>query len=97
VYRLAKTDNNIDNYTLSEDGKTLTMKTDYRVPKKFEQTIVFTRASGGPGLAGVWQTKTMQTENWLEMSSSDGKMVHVWWPSFGGSAVLTLDGQEREK
>jgi hypothetical protein len=94
VYRLAKTDNNIDNYTLSEDGKTLTMKTDYLVPKRFEQTIVFSRASGGPGLAGVWLTKTVQTESWLEMSSGDGRTVNVSWPSFGGSAVLSTDGRE---
>jgi len=94
VYRLAKTDNNIDNYTLSEDGKTLTMKTEYLVPKRFEQMIVFTRASGGPGLMGVWQTKTVQTESWLEMSSGEGKMIQVSWPSFGGSAALSLEGQE---
>jgi hypothetical protein len=91
---LAKTDNNIDNYTLSEDGKTLTMKTDYLVPKRFEQTIVFSRASGGPGLAGVWLTKTVQTESWLEMSSGDGRTVNVSWPSFGGSAVVSTDGRE---
>jgi len=94
VYRLAKTDNNIDNYTLSEDGKTLTMKTDFLVPKRFEQTIVFSRASGGPGLAGAWQTKTVQTESLLEMSSADGKTVNVSWPSFGGSAVVSPDGLE---
>jgi hypothetical protein len=94
VYRLARTDNNIDNYTLSEDGRTLTMKTDYLVPKRFEQTIVFSRASGGPGLAGVWQTKTVQTESWLEMSSADGKTVNVSWPSLGGRAVVALDGRE---
>ena len=56
VYRMAKTDNNIDTSTLSEDGQTLTMKTDYLVPTPFVQTIVFSRASGGPGLAGVGQT-----------------------------------------
>lgn len=94
VYRMAKTDNNIDTYTLSEDGKTLTMKTDYLVPKPFEQTIVFSRATGGPGLAGVWQTKTVQTESLLEMSSTDGKTVNVSWPSFGGSAVVSTDGRE---
>ena len=94
VYRMAKTDNNIDTYTLSEDGKTLTMKTNYLVPKPFDQTIVFSRASGGPGLAGVWQTKTVQTESLLEMSSTDGKTVTVAWPSFGGRAVMSLDGRE---
>ena len=94
VYRMAKTDNNIDNYTLSEDGKTLTMKTDYLLPKRFEQTIVFTRASGGPGLTGVWQTKTVQTENSLEFSSPDGKAVKVSWPSLGGTATLSPDGRE---
>jgi hypothetical protein len=94
VYRMAKTDNNIDTYTLSEDGKTLTMKTDYLVPKRFQQTIVFSRASGGPGLVGVWQTKTVQTESLLEMSSTDGRTVNVSWPSFGGSAVVSPDGRE---
>jgi hypothetical protein len=93
VYKMAKVDNNIDTFSLSEDGKTLTMKTEYLLPKRFEQTAVFTRASGGPGLTGVWQTKTLQTESWLEMSSSDGKMVKVSWPSFGGAATVSLDGR----
>jgi len=94
VYKMAKVDNNIDTYTLSEDGKTLTMKTDYLLPKRFEQTIVFTRASGGPGLTGVWQTQTVQTENSLEFSSADGKAVKVSWPSLGGTATLSPDGRE---
>ena len=94
VYRMAKTDNNIDTYTLSEDGKTLTMKTDYLVPKRFEQTIVFSRASGAAGLTGEWQTKTVQTENRLELSSSDGKTVNVSWPTFGGRATVSVDGRE---
>ena len=46
------------------------------------------------GLAGVWLTKTVQTESLLEMSSADGKTVNVSWPSFGGSAVLSTDGRE---
>ena len=94
VYKMAKVDNNIDTYMLSEDGKTLTMKTDYLLPKRFEQTMVFTRSAGGPGLAGVWQTKTLQTENWIEMTSADAKMVQVSWPSFGGLATVSLDGRE---
>jgi len=94
VYRLAKTDNNIDTFTLSEDGKALTMKTNYLTPKVFEQTIVFSRTSGGPGLAGVWQTQTLQTESSLEMTSTDGKAVKVSWPSLGGTAVVSPDGRE---
>ena len=94
VYRMAKTDNNIDNYTLSEDGRTLTMKTNYLVPKPYDQTIVFSRASGGPGLTGVWQTRTVQTESLLEMAPAGGDTVKVSWPSFGGTATLALDGRE---
>jgi len=94
VYKMAKADNNIDYYTLSEDGQTLTMRTEFLLPQKSEQTMTFTRVSGGPGLMGTWQAKTLQSgANWLDLSAADAKRVAVLW-SFGGRAVAPTDGTE---
>jgi hypothetical protein len=94
VYRMANADNNIDQYTLSEDGKALTMRTEFLLPTRSEQTMTFTRVSGGPGLMGTWQTKTLQnSDTFIEMSSTNGKRVDVNW-SFGGRATAPIDGTE---
>ena len=93
VYRMAKADNNIDQYTLSADDKTLTMKTEFLVPKRSEQTLVFTRVSGGPGLLGVWKTETLQSDTYeFEMSSADANHVTIVWPTWGGTTVAPIDG-----
>jgi len=94
VYRMAGVDNNIDQYTLSEDGKTLTMYTEFLVPVRSEQTMTFTRLSGGPGLMGTWQTRTLQGDASLEMTSTDGKRVSIYWLPFGGRALAPTDGTE---
>jgi hypothetical protein len=94
VYRMAKVDNNIDSYTLSEDGKTLTMKTDIFVPKRSVQTATFARESGGPGLLGVWKTQTVQdVEFEMTLASADPRQVTITW-SWGGTAVAPIDGRE---
>ena len=94
VYRMAKVDNNIDSYTLSDDGKTLTMKTDIFVPKRSVQTATFARESGGPGLLGVWKTQTVQdVEFEMTLASADPKLVTITW-SWGGTAVAPIDGRE---
>src|SRR5262245_46807440 len=60
LYRMNNVDNNIDNYTLSADGRTLTLKTDFLVPTPSQQTMTFTRIGSGDGLIGAWQAKTLQ-------------------------------------
>ena len=92
---MAKVDNNIDNYTLSADGQSLTMTTDILVPTKTRQTMTFTRVSGGPGLMGTWQTKSVQPgDNWIELTAADGARVKVYWFPLDGTAVVTPDGKE---
>ncbi|MEP7309193.1 MAG: hypothetical protein ABJA98_27125 [Acidobacteriota bacterium] len=95
VYKMASVDNNIDNFTLSADGQTLTMTTDVLVPAKSRQTMVFRRASGGAGLIGTWQTKSLQpSDNSLELTAAAGPRVKVHWLPLDGTAVVTPDGQE---
>jgi hypothetical protein len=53
LYRLNNLDNNIDNYTLSADGKTLTLRTEYLVPSRTEMTGTYTRVGAGDGLIGT--------------------------------------------
>ena len=94
VYRMAGKDNNIDTFTLSADGKSLTMRTERFVPKPSVETTTFTRVSGGPGLAGVWQTASVENVDFqLTLTSTDAKQVAITW-SWGGSAVAPIDGRE---
>ena len=94
VYRLAGKDNNIDTFTVSADGKSLTMKTERFVPRPSVETTTFTRASGGPGLAGVWQTASVENVDFrMTLASADPKQVAITW-SWGGSAVAPIDGRE---
>jgi hypothetical protein len=94
VYRMARTDNNIDTFTLSTDGKTLTMTTERFVPKAAVETTTFTRVSGGSGLMGVWQTKSVENVDFeMTLASADAKQVTITW-SWGGAAVAPVDGRE---
>ena len=95
VYRMANVDNNIDQYTLSADGKTLTLKTEFLVPQRSEQTITYSRVSGGPGVVGVWKTETLKNDtNEFALSSTDGAHVTITWPMWGGTAIAPIDGAE---
>lgn len=95
VYRMANVDNNIDEYSLSADGRTLTMKTTFLVPKRSEQVLAFTRISGGPGLFGVWKAETIQNDaNEFTLTSTDAAHVTISWPAWGGSSTMALDGSE---
>jgi hypothetical protein len=94
VYRMAGTDNNIDTLTLSPDGKALTMKTERFVPRHAVETLTFTRVSGGSGLVGVWQTKSVENVDFqMTLAAADAKQVTITW-SWGGAAVASLDGQD---
>ena len=70
------------------------MTTDILVPTKTRQTMTFTRVSGGPGLMGTWQTKSVQPgDNWIELTAADGARVKVYWFPLDGTAVVTPDGE----
>ena len=95
VYRMANVDNNIDEYSLSADGTTLTMKTTFLVPKRSEQMLAFTRVSGGPGLFGVWKAETIQNDaNEFTLSSAEAAHITINWPAWGGSSMMAMDGSE---
>jgi len=93
VYRLAGKDNNIDTFTLSPDGKTLTMRTERFVPTHAVETTTFMRASGGSGLVGVWQTKSVENVDFqMTLASADATQVTITW-SWGGTAQVPIDGR----
>jgi hypothetical protein len=83
---------------LSADGKTLTVAASGPRPAggTFEQTTVYERMSGGPGLAGKWKTKNVQisapTVVELRPSASDGLMISI--PDFKVSADVKFDGKD---
>ena len=72
-----------DTVTLSADGKSLTVNSKGTKPNgdKQDDTSVFDRVSGGPGLAGKWKTKNMKSTSpsVLELvpSGSDGLAYKV--------------------
>ena len=84
--------------TLSPDGKTLTVAASGPKPAggTYEQTTVYERVSGGPGLAGKWKTKNVQTSAptvvELSASGSDGLMISI--PDFQVSADVKFDGKD---
>lgn len=93
MYRLAGKDNNIDTFTLSPDGKTLTMRTERFVPTHAVETTTFMRASGGSGLVGVWQTKSVENVDFqMTLASADATQVTITW-SWGGTAQVPIDGR----
>ena len=95
LYRINNVDNSIDTFTLSDDGKTLTMKTDLLVPAKAEQTITFTRVGTGDGLIGTWQGKAVQIESGrLQLSPASGGKVQLRLMPSDFTALLTTDGVE---
>jgi hypothetical protein len=83
---------------LSSDGKTLT--TDTKGPKPaggtFEETVVYERLSGGPGLEGKWKTKNIKgsapTVLELAPSGSDGLTIRI--PDFQINCEAKLDGKD---
>ena len=72
-----------DTLTLSADGKTLTVNTKGKKPngETIDDTTVAARVSGGPGLAGKWQTKNLKSAapSVLELASAapDGLVFKI--------------------
>ena len=65
-----------DTLTLSPDGKSLTLNAKGTKPngETLDDTTVFERVSGGPGLAGKWKTKNVKSNSpsVLELAPSTG-------------------------
>lgn len=72
-----------DTDKLSADGKTLTFNTKGLKPEggTMDETIVFERENGGPGLAGKWKAKNYKSSSpetmELEPSGNDGLKLTV--------------------
>jgi hypothetical protein len=87
-----------DTTRLSADGKTMTVHSKGPKPAggTFEQTTVYERVSGGPGLEGKWKTKNVQNNapSVLELtpSGSDGLIVKI--PDFKIVADAKFDGKD---
>jgi hypothetical protein len=87
-----------DTFTLSPDGKNLTMSSKGTKPngEAIDDTFVFERVSGGPGLAGKWKTKNMKSSSpsLLELtpSGSDGLTFKI--VDMGLACESKLDGKD---
>jgi hypothetical protein len=87
-----------DTTKLSADGKTMTVHSKGPKPTggTFEQTTVYERVSGGPGLEGKWKTKNVQssapTVLALTPSGSDGLTISI--PDFKINAEVKFDGND---
>ena len=87
-----------DTTRLSADGKTLTVNAKGPKPAggTFDQTIIYERVSGGPGLVGKWKTKNVETSapTVLELipSGSDGLTINI--PDFKITSEVKFDGKD---
>lgn len=87
-----------DTTRLSPDGRTLTVNAKGPKPAggTFDQTVVYERVSGGPGLTGKWKTKNVQTSapTVLERvpSGTDGLTVNI--PDFKITSDVKFDGKD---
>jgi hypothetical protein len=61
-----------------------------------ENMITFQRVSGGPGLAGKWKTKNMQsaTDNVVEFTAGDGNRLAYNEHTMGVSCDSKVDGKD---
>jgi hypothetical protein len=83
---------------LSADGKSLTVTASGPKPAggTFEETVVYERISGGPGLEGKWKTKNIKgsapTVLELAPSGSDGLTIRI--PDFQVTSDAKFDGKD---
>jgi hypothetical protein len=81
--------------TLSADGKTLAASyTEYRPNGEVvHESDVFTRVSGGPGLAGEWKdTATKSTADTMKISTAAAGHYEINFPAFKETMAGTTDG-----
>jgi hypothetical protein len=83
---------------LSADGKTMTVNVKGPKPAggTFDQTIVYERVSGGPGLAGKWKTKNVETSapTVLELTPSGSDGLRISIPDFKITSDVKFDGKD---
>jgi hypothetical protein len=83
---------------LSADGKALTVNASGPKPAggTFEETVLYERISGGPGLEGKWKTKNIKgsapTVLELAPSGSDGLTIRI--PDFQINCEAKFDGKD---
>ena len=86
-----------DTFKLAPDGKTLTaaakqMKVDGGA---IESSIVYERVSGGPSLAGKWQTKKVSGgAGAMEIAATAGGGLALKDPDMGMNCEAKLDGKD---
>lgn len=83
---------------LSADGKILTVNAKGPIPAggTFDQTVVYERVSGGPGLVGKWKTKNFATSapTVLELVPSGSVGLTVNIPDFKITSEVKFDGKD---
>jgi hypothetical protein len=85
-------------YKLAADGKSLTAVAKTIKPEggEVEETVVYDRESGGPGLPGKWKTKNFKSSSpsLLEMTVSDENGVKLAMADFKLTCEAKFDGKE---
>jgi hypothetical protein len=83
---------------LSADGKALTVNASGPKPAggTFEETVVYERLSGGPGLEGKWKTKNIKgsAPTVLELAPSGGDGLTIRIPDFQINCEAKFDGKD---
>jgi len=87
-----------DNLKISADGKTFTIETRGTKPNgaPLDETTVFERVSGGPGLAGKWKTKNVKNNspNVLEFAAAGADGLSIKIPDLNVAVEAKFDGKE---
>ncbi len=87
-----------DTSKLSADGKTLTVNSTGKTPNgtSFDNSSVYQRVSGGPGLAGKWKTTkvNISSPETMEIGSSAGDGLAWKILEFNASVNLKFDGKD---
>ena len=98
VYKTNGKVTNTDAIKLSPDGKTLTI--DSKVMKadgtSSNDSTVYTRVSGGPGLAGTWKTAktTSSAPDSMEIAAKGPDGVTLRYANAGGMCEGQFDGKD---
>jgi hypothetical protein len=83
---------------LSADGKVLSVNASGPKPAggTFEETVVYERLSGGPGLDGKWKTKNIKgsAPTVLELAPSGGEGLTIRIPDFQINCEARFDGKD---
>jgi hypothetical protein len=87
-----------DTTKLSADGKTLTVTSKGTAPngKAFDNVVVLTRVSGGPGLPGKWKTSkvNLNAPSVIEIAAYEGDGLALHVVDFDSGWSARFDGKE---